>query len=273
MRLAPVVAAALPVLASAQQQAAQAPLSDMVGGWFNKAKSIIPANVLEAIDDLKSQAASQASKFANDVAEASAALEKAAPAAPVKPKHVTEITSENWQEVFKPLEEPTTDPEKLEWMMLVTGGNKTCFGRCGQLNKAWEDAIPLFSLDPTSPSLARLDCEKEGLLCNTILANPPYIHHIRIPIKDAEHPDVRPPTEIVQVRLNTSTVNPDTVYDLHAKNVWKDFTPNTSFMHPFDSQLARSGLLIPFGYVLYGFSKVPSWLLMVSISMFSRTIM
>ncbi|KAI5289958.1 hypothetical protein KEM54_002794 [Ascosphaera aggregata] len=273
MRLTPVIAAAaLPLLASAQQAPnAQIPLQDTISGWFNKAKAMLPPTVIDAVKNVKNAASSPVSNLVSEAA--TTPIVSAKPAPPVKPKHVTEITKDNWQEVFKPLEAKTSDPEKLEWLMLITGGNKSCFGRCAQLDKAWEEAIPLFSADPTSPSLARLDCENEGLLCAAWMASPPYIYHIQIPILDSAHPDVRPETELVAVRMNTTTVNPDAVYEVHSKKTYEAIEPNTSFLHPFDSMLARNNLLIPFGYFVYGFSRLPSWLLMVTISMFSRTLM
>ncbi|KAI5306805.1 hypothetical protein KEM55_008498 [Ascosphaera atra] len=75
------------------------------------------------------------------------------------------------------------------------------------------------------------------------------------------------------MRMNTTTVNPETIYEIHSKRTWEEKEPYESFMHPFDSSLARNGLLQPFGYILFGFSKIPSWLMMVVISMTSRTIM
>lgn len=44
------------------------------------------------------------------------------------------------------------------------------------------------------------------------------------------------------------------------------------FFHPFDGPLAQYGLTIPFGYLVWGFSQIPSWMFMIGISFFSRTI-
>ncbi|KZZ87261.1 hypothetical protein AAP_05785 [Ascosphaera apis ARSEF 7405] len=282
MRFSPVIAATLPLLASAQQQQQQQQplnaqvLQEKVFGWFNQAKSMVPPAVVDSFNNLKNAAAAGTQAAAVSVASQAAAtspIVSAKPAPPLKPKHVTEVNGENWQELFNPVQPGTTDPEKLEWLMLVTGGNKSCFGRCSQLNKAWEESLPLFSADPTSPSLARLDCEEEALLCSTWLASPPYIWHFQIPTLNSANPDVRPETSIQTVRMNTTTVNPEAVYEVHSKKTWKEGRPVDTFMHPFDGFLARHGLLIPFGYVCHGFSKVPSWLMMVVISMGSRTIM
>ncbi|KAI5308705.1 hypothetical protein KEM55_005064, partial [Ascosphaera atra] len=140
--------AALPLLASAQQpqqplqeaaqqfqqlqqqQAQQAPpLQDKLFGWFNKAKS----SALNLVENFKSTSSSPLSSDP----EAPVIISKPA-AVPPKPKHVANVNASNWQELFQPVEAGTTDPEKLEWLLLVTGGNKTCFGRCGKLDRAWE---------------------------------------------------------------------------------------------------------------------------------------
>ncbi|KAI5300420.1 Phosphatidylinositol (PI) 3-kinase [Ascosphaera pollenicola] len=87
--------------------------------------------------------------------------------------------------------------------------------------------------------------------------------------EDTEMKDSSPSSH----RMNTTTVSPETVYEVHSKKTWEEGTPIDSFMHPFDSFLARNNLLVPFGYVCYGFSKIPSWMMMVAISMGSRSIM
>lgn len=147
MRFSPVIAATLPLLASAQQQQQQQQplnaqvLQEKVFGWFNQAKSMVPPAVVDSFNNLKNAAAAGTQAAAVSVASQAAAtspIVSAKPAPPLKPKHVTEVNGENWQELFNPVQPGTTDPEKLEWLMLVTGGNKSCFGRCSQLNKAWE---------------------------------------------------------------------------------------------------------------------------------------
>lgn len=94
--------AVLPALAAAQEQI---PLADRVQGWFNKAKSYIPSPT---------------------------------PAVPVETvteqiiqKAVTPFNLSNWESILQPSSEPQ------EWLVFVTGGNKTCFGRCGRADKAF----------------------------------------------------------------------------------------------------------------------------------------
>lgn len=82
----------------------------------------------------------------------------------------------------------------------------------------------------------------------------------------------QPATVIRPFRMNTSTVTPADIYSIHADR-WVAKAPYTGILHPFDGSIARHGLIVPFGYVMYGFSLVPSWVLMVVVSMLSRTVM
>ncbi len=57
----------------------------------------------------------------------SAATGKAAKAKAVEPKPVATLSLNTWKDTFyAPVQPAATTPE--EWLVLVTGGNKTCFG-------------------------------------------------------------------------------------------------------------------------------------------------
>lgn len=92
----------LPALALAQEQV---PLADRVQGWFNKAKNLVPTAV--PTDPIQ--------KMAEKVTE----------------KRVTTLTMQNWQSILTPAE------DAQDWYVFVTGGNKTCFGRCEKAEKAF----------------------------------------------------------------------------------------------------------------------------------------
>lgn len=94
--------ALLPALALAQEQQ---PLADRVQGWFNRVKSYVPS------------------------ADPAAPIEKLAEK--VSEKRVTPVTLNNWQSILTP------GPEPQNWFVFVTGGNKTCFGRCDRAEKAF----------------------------------------------------------------------------------------------------------------------------------------
>jgi hypothetical protein len=93
----------LPALALAQEQV---PLADRVQGWFNKAKNLVPTAV----------PADPIQKMAEKVSE----------------KRVTDVTMQNWQSLLTPAE------DAQDWYIYITGGNKTCFGRCDIADKAFK---------------------------------------------------------------------------------------------------------------------------------------
>jgi len=114
MRFTSSLVALLPAVALAQEQI---PLADRVQGWFNKAKAMIPTAV----------PAEPMVKLAEKVSE----------------KRVTPVTLDNWQSIL----EPASDAQ--DWYIFVTGGNKTCFGRCEHAEKAFN--VSLCSTSASSP--------------------------------------------------------------------------------------------------------------------------
>ena len=166
---------ALPALAVAEQ--AQAPLLDQVKGWFDKATAAVQANFAGASSTASSSVASaaatasQAANAANPVDEAAKAAANLA---------VINLTKENYKEVLVP-GAATASPGIEEWMIYVTGGNKTCYGLCGHADAAWAKAVPLLSASSNPPHLAKLDCEAEGALCNAWAAGSPTVIYALLP--------------------------------------------------------------------------------------------
>lgn len=110
------LAAFLPALALAQEQV---PLADRVQGWFNKAKAYVPTAV----------PADPIVKMAEKVSE----------------KQVTPVTMQNWQSILAPASVPH------DRMIFVTGGNKTCFGRCEHAEKAFNvSQVPISCQSPSA---------------------------------------------------------------------------------------------------------------------------
>ncbi|EED24467.1 conserved hypothetical protein [Talaromyces stipitatus ATCC 10500] len=232
----------LPVLVAAQES--QYAFTDQVKGWFDQVKSFIP----------------QAPIVANPVQEAVHRT-----TSKVAEKAVTPVTLNNYKDVL----EPSTQPQ--EWLVFFTGGNKTCFGRCLRAEHAWNDSIPLFAADPTSPNLGYVDCEKEAILCSILAAAAPTIWHLDLP---QVHPgEKRPEVPLHVVHLNFTTVTPETVYNVHAEKTWQKEDRYEGWLHPYDSFLAETGLNVPLGHVIYYFSVIPSWLTMIGISFLSRNVM
>jgi hypothetical protein len=101
---------ALPALSLAEEQV---PLADKLKGWFNKAQAYIPSSVPSIIPDpLDAGAAKVAKQF------------------------VHPLNLSNWKDVLSPsADAQRATPE--EWMVFLTGGNKTCYGQCGDAVGAW----------------------------------------------------------------------------------------------------------------------------------------
>lgn len=99
------VATLLPALISANDQA---PLKDKAEGWLNKAKAYV---------------ASAAPEIPNPID---------AGAAKVAATKVEKINIRNYQR--KLVSKPTGEEE---WMIYITGGNKTCHGRCERADTTW----------------------------------------------------------------------------------------------------------------------------------------
>jgi len=107
MRFTSAFLLALPAIVAAQQQK---PLQDTVQEWFNKAKSFMPGAVTSPID----------------TAAARVAAEK-----------VTLLTKDNWASTLTPSASSSFSDGPDEWMVFFSGGNKTCYGQCEGLEKAW----------------------------------------------------------------------------------------------------------------------------------------
>ena len=97
----------LPLLVAADQ----VPLRDQAAGWFDKAKAFV-SGAAEAIPDLPNPIDAGAAKVAANVVE--------------------RINIRNWQRKMA----PKPDIEE-EWLLYLTGGNKTCFGKCGPMDAVW----------------------------------------------------------------------------------------------------------------------------------------
>lgn len=239
MRLTAVLLAVLPVIATAQQQ--QKPLGETVQSWFDKAKSYIP-NAASA-------------PVASTAAKAAAST------------NIVHLTNDNWKSVLKPsTSDPFQGPET--WMVFISGGNKTCYGRCAGVEEAWNKSAALLAADPSSPRLAYLNCDQQPVLCATWAAGPPTIWHVQLPVPG---PDQSTPATTVRIiGLNTTTTTAVDIIEIHSRKTYENKPVYEGALHPFNGWVAQYGLLTPLGYTLYVFANVPSWAFMIGISMFSR---
>ncbi|KAL8726838.1 MAG: hypothetical protein Q9166_006454 [cf. Caloplaca sp. 2 TL-2023] len=241
MRLTTSLLAILPLTTAAQQQK---PLGENLQSWFEKAKSYIPSAATAPVASTAAKAAANA---------------------------VTTITTDNWKSVLTPSAsaDPLQGPE--EWMVFFSGGNKSCYGRCAGVETAWNKSVALMSADPTAPKLGYVNCDKTPVLCTTWAAAVPTIWHIQLPVTGADQS--RPATTIRIMGLNTTTATPADIVKIHAEKTYEKRPVYEGALHPFDGWVAKAGLNVPLGYVLFAFANVPNWAFMIVISMGSRYMM
>jgi len=154
-------------------------------------------------------------------------------------------------------------------MVLVSGGNKSCFGQCGEVEKAWNETAALLSADPSAPHLGYINCDDQPILCSIWVAGPPAVWYFQLPISTVDQS--KPATTLHIVTLNTTTITTQDIVQIHTKKTYENVAPYEGIFHPFDGWVAQLGLNIPIGYVLWVFGIVPSWAMMVGISFFSRS--
>jgi len=242
MRFSPLLL--LPLLVAGQQ-----PLFDQAAGFFQRAKALVGAG--PAIPDPIDAAA--------DIV-ASGIVEK--------------INIRNWQRKLAP--KPDVDEE---WMIYLTGGNKTCYGKCGGVNDVWNKAVPqleAMSLKQSSPrlKLGLVNCERDEVLCTAWASGVPVIYHLMVPQQQAgttEKP--KTPLHIVPLNFTDTEISDITAIPSSSKSKYLEFDEYTGIMHPFDGIVAQMGLIQPFGYVMHAIGTVPSWMMMLGISFVSRQIM
>ncbi|RTE81451.1 hypothetical protein BHE90_003990 [Fusarium euwallaceae] len=175
------------------------------------------------------------------------------------------LTLENWKDtLYEPVAADATTPE--EWWLLVSGGNKTCYGRCGTVEQAFNETAAKFALLENSPHMAYLNCDNQPILCNSWSTGPASLYIFDLLPKPA-------PVEVYKKRLNLTTTTSDDLVALQASGNKEDFILIDGWFHPFNGKAAETGLAVPFGYVMWAFGLIPNWLFMLLVSFGSRTMM
>jgi len=205
----------------------------------------------------------------------------------VGPKKIESLTLHGWNEtLFAPVKPGATSPE--EWWVLITGGNKTCFGatpitphnidaptlltsilmtgRCLELEKAFNESAVKLATVPKSPHLARLDCETEPILCNSWSASAGAVWAFEMLPSPA-------PINVYWKPLNLSSTSTKDIMELNNKPIPESFRIIDSYFHPYNGVLHQYGLAIPLAYLIWGLNVLPSWAMMLIISFFSRSFM
>ncbi|EPE35254.1 hypothetical protein GLAREA_10951 [Glarea lozoyensis ATCC 20868] len=189
----------------------------------------------------------------------------AAAAAKAGGKTLNVLTLSDWEQTIRSSVTPQT-ATPVEWWVMVTGGNSSCYGHCTIAETAFNQTAALWSVNPNSPNLAYLDCDNQPVLCNSWGAGPPSLWIMDVPAPGK-------PVDIRIKALNSTTTTVKTFTDLYASKDWKSKPVYEGYFHPFDGVLAQSGLAVPLGYIFWVFAVVPSWMFMLGISFLSRTIM
>lgn len=183
---------------------------------------------------------------------------------------VKKVTTHNYKDVLKP-GAATATPGLEEWMIMVTGGNKTCYGACERAELAWNESVALTSASKSPPNLGLLDCESDGVLCNAWAVGPPSLVHMFLPQPLSDQST--PASTVRFLRVNRTTITAPEIAAVHLQEKYKEKEPYDGLFHPFDGFLAQNNLSIPVGYVIWGFSMIPSWAFMIGVSFLSRTMM
>lgn len=176
------------------------------------------------------------------------------------------LTLDNWKDtLYAPVNAEQTTPE--EWWVLVTGGNKTCFGHCGKVEAAFNQSAAKLALLPNAPHVGYLNCDDQPILCNAWAAGAGTLW-----LFDLLPPPA--PVDIYMKRLNLSTTDSDTFTKLYeTKEDKSQFKLKDGYFHPFDGELAKYGVAVPVAYALWAMSILPSWAMMLGVSFLSRTFM
>lgn len=175
------------------------------------------------------------------------------------------LTLKNWKDIlYSPVTAGSTTPE--EYWVLITGGNKTCFGHCGKVEAAFNESAAIFAAMPTAPHTALLNCENEPVLCNGWSAPTGALWIFEMLPEPS-------PINIWTKRLNLTTTTSVNIVELQKEGYKEKARLHDGMFHPFNGPIAQNGMSVPVGYILWFFNLVPSWLFMVGVSMISRTMM
>lgn len=134
-----------------------------------------------------------------------------------------------------------------------------------------QKSVPLLAAAPSGPNLAVVDCDAEQILCNSWAAGPPAIYYFLLPQPLADQ--TTPATTVHYIPLNRTDITTSEITELYTKQKYLETKPYEGYFHPFDSQLAKTGLNVPLAWAMWGLAKMPSWAPMILISLFSRTFM
>lgn len=189
----------------------------------------------------------------------------AAAATKLGEKKLSILTVDNWKEtLYEPVAADATTP--VEWWVLISGRNKTCFGRCDRIDAAFNETAGKFAVLPGSPYMGYINCDDQPILCNSWSAGATNLWVFEMLPAPA-------PIDVYKKRLNATTVTSDDIVALRDADREKSFSKVEGLFHPFNGKIAELGLSQPVGYLFWIFNLIPSWMTMLILSMVSRTMM
>ncbi|KAG6167334.1 hypothetical protein E4U51_002981 [Claviceps purpurea] len=194
--------------------------------------------------------------------DAAAALE-----AKLGSMRLSTLTMENWKEtLYEPVAAGAIVP--TEWWVLISGRNKTCFGHCGVIEKAFNETAAKFAVVPGSPLMGIVNCDDQPILCNAWSAGAGSIWSFNMLPLPA-------PVDIYKKRLNLTTTTSEDLVQLNAAESKAEagFVLLDSWFHPFNGKITELGLSTLYGYTMWAFGLVPNWLFMLIVSFASRSMM
>ncbi|KAM0264714.1 hypothetical protein ACHAQJ_000539 [Trichoderma viride] len=181
------------------------------------------------------------------------------------PMKLSVLTLDNWREtLYEPVAPNSKTPE--EWWVLISGGNKTCFGHCGRVEAAFNETAVKFAELPNTPHMGLINCDNQPILCNAWSANAGNIWAFEMLPEPA-------PIDIYKKKLNLTTVTSEDIFKLHEAGTKEAFTLLDSWFHPFNGKAAELGLATPLGYLMWIFGLLPNWAFMLIVSFASRSMM
>lgn len=134
-----------------------------------------------------------------------------------------------------------------------------------------QESVALLSRDASAPRLASVDCESSEILCGAWACQTPAVWFFLVPKPGPDQS--QPPTLITEHPLNATSVTNDDIVSIHSRQTYLSRPPVQGMLHPFDGWVAKAGLTVPMAYTLYALGKIPSWAMMLGISLFSRNFM
>ncbi|RMZ80378.1 hypothetical protein DV738_g2788, partial [Chaetothyriales sp. CBS 135597] len=231
----------LPGLVACEEEAS---LSSKAAGWFEKAKAFIPSS---------STAAATVVSAEDVVAQPEHQSE------PVVLRIVEQIQRSNYKSLLGP--KATGDEE---WLLYLTGGNKSCLGQCGPADSLWEESLPhLSALPQANLRLGYLNCDEQEVLCTAWHSVPPSVYHFLVP--STNPPDQKTPFRAIFINQTVATVDDIVSIPSSSQSRYLEVEEYTGVLHPFDSPLAKLYLLEPLGQLVWILGNTPSWLIMIVI--------